>query len=134
MASNFTNEPINMNVLATETFTMGQLCRIGAGNTMSASAPASVAFFVTVDESSRDAAGTLEVLGATVSVVPMSGVVFVQSSDSSYTVGQLLYAGAAGQATATAGSNKLIGVSMGLHTGLTVGDLIAVNVSQAVVA
>tara|TARA_R110001599_G_scaffold63514_1_gene176898 strand:+ start:2703 stop:3107 length:405 start_codon:yes stop_codon:yes gene_type:complete len=134
MASNFTNEPINMNVLATETFSMGMLCRIGAGNTMSATAAATVAFFVTVDESSRDAAGVLEVTGATVSVVPMSGVVFVQAADAAYTVGQLVYAGALGRATTTAGSNKLIGVSMGLHTGLTAGDLIAVNVSQAVVA
>jgi hypothetical protein len=134
MASNFTNEPINMNVLATETFTMGMLCQIGAGNTVSATAPTTVAFFVTVDESSRDAAGALELAGATVSVVPMSGVVFIQAADSAYTLGQLVYAGAAGQATTTAGANKLVGVSMGLHTGLTAGDLIAVNVSQAVVA
>ena len=134
MASNFTNEPINMNVLATETFTMGMLCQIGAGNTMSATAPASVAFFVTVDESSRDAAGALELAGATVSVVPMSGVVFVQAADAAYAIGELVYATAAGRATATVGSNKLIGVSMGLHTGLTAGDLIAVNVSQAATA
>jgi hypothetical protein len=134
MASNFTNEPISMNVLATETLSMGQLCRIGAGNTMSASAPASVAFFVTVDESSRDAAGTLEVLGATVSVVPMSGVVFIQCADSALDIGELVYATAAGQCTATAASNKLVGVSIGLHTGLTAGDLVAINVTQAAVA
>ena len=134
MASNFTNEPINMNVLATETFTMGMLCQIGAGNTMSATAPATVAFFVTVDESSRDAAGALELAGATVSVVPMSGVVFIQAADAAYTVGQLVYASTGGQATTTVGANKLVGVSMALHSGLTAGDLIAVNVSQAVVA
>tara|TARA_R110001632_G_scaffold81315_1_gene181147 strand:- start:107 stop:511 length:405 start_codon:yes stop_codon:yes gene_type:complete len=134
MASNFTNEPISMNVLATETFSMGMLCRIGAGNTMSAAIAASVPFFVTVDESSRGADGALELTGATVSVVPLNGVVFIQTADANLDIGELVYATAAGQITATVGSNKLVGVNMNLHTGLAAGSLVAVNVSQALVA
>tara|TARA_R110000787_G_scaffold16528_1_gene49965 strand:+ start:56 stop:460 length:405 start_codon:yes stop_codon:yes gene_type:complete len=134
MASNFTNEPISMNVLATETFSMGMLCRIGAGNTMSATVATALAMFVTIDESSRDAAGALELTGATVSVVPLTGVVFVQSADTNLAVGELVYATTAGQITATAGSNKLVGVNMNLHTGIAAGSLVAINTSQALTA
>ena len=134
MASNFTNEPISMNVLATETFSMGMLCRIGAGNTMSATIAGSLAMFVAIDESSRDAAGALELTGATVSVVPLTGVVFVQSADTNLAIGELVYATAAGQITATAGSNKLVGVNMNLHAGIAAGSLVAINTSQALTA
>ncbi len=133
MASGFTNEPINMNVVAGTTFGMGHICFVAA-NEVQKTAITQVATFVTIDESSRDAAGTLEVTGATVSVSPLAGVLFVQSADPAWTIGQLAYVGANGQATTTVGSNKLLGVCMGLHTGLTAGDLIAINCSQAATA
>ena len=103
---------------------------------------------VSAGESSRDADHAFETTGATVSYFPLGGVLMVQSAASAtYTTGCTVYVGADGLATATAGSNKKLGlyVGEGQTTGsallatandssLTEGELIAVMTAGAAIA
>ena len=73
-----------------------------------------IAIGVSMGESSRDADHDFETTGATVSYFPLGGVLMVQSAASAtYTTGCLVYVGASGLATATAGSNKVLGIYVG---------------------
>ena len=106
-------------------------------NTLDLTAANEIAIGVSMCESSRDADGTLETSGATVSFVPMNGVIMVASAASqTYTTGLLVYAQAAGVAGTTSSSRKLIGVYVGTGevTSSSAGDLIPVNVTQAATA
>jgi len=92
---------------------------------------------VSAGESSRDADGTLETSGATVSMFPLGGVLQVRSQASqTYTTGLLVYAQASGLAGTTSSSRKLLGVYVGdgETTSSSAGDLILVNTSGAATA
>ena len=78
----------------------------GAG-TVDLTAATDACFFVAVDESSRDADGTLVAAGATVTAAPVGGMMYVLATASeAWVAGQVLYV-AAGIATKTSGSNKI---------------------------
>lgn len=103
---------------------------------------------VSAGESSRDADHDFETTGATVGFYPLGGVLMVQSAASAtYTTGCLVYVGADGLATATAGSNKVLGIYVGEgqttgsallatanSTSLTEGELIPVMTAGAATA
>lgn len=95
-----------------------------------------VCMLIAVDESSRDADQTLVAAGATVAAMPIGGVCMVAANGGeTWTPGDLIYAGADGQATSTAGSNKKIGIYVAEQTGniTTVeGELYPVNTNSAV--
>ena len=95
-----------------------------------------VCMLIALDESSRDADQTLVAAGATVAAIPIGGVCMVAANGGeTWTPGDLIYAGADGQATSTAGSNKKIGIYVAEQTGniTTVeGDLYPVNTNSAV--
>lgn len=95
-----------------------------------------VCMLVALDESSRDADGTLVAASATVAAIPIGGVLMVAANGAeTWTPGDLIYAGADGQATSTAGSNKKIGIYVAEQTGniTTVeGELYPVNTNSAV--
>ena len=92
---------------------------------------------VSAGESSRDADGTQETSGATVSMFPLGGVLQVRSQASkTYTTGLLVYAQADGLAGTTSSSRKLLGVYVGdgETTSSSAGDLVLVNTSGAATA
>ena len=74
-----------------------------------------IAIGVSAGASSRDADGALDTAaGATVAVYPLGGVLMVQSkAGDSYNPGTLVYVDAAGLATTTSSSRKLLGVYVG---------------------
>ena len=120
----------------------------GTTNTLETTDATNICVGVSAGESSRDADHDFETTGATVSYFPVGGVLMVQSAASAtYTSGCLVYVGADGLATATAGSNKVLGIYVGegqttgsalLATAnsasLTEGELIAVNTAGAATA
>jgi hypothetical protein len=86
----------------------------GTNNTVETTDATNICIGVTAGESSRDADHDFETSGATVSYFPLGGVLMVQSAASAtYTTGCLVYVGASGLATATAGSNKVLGIYVG---------------------
>lgn len=107
----------------------------GTANQVQLGAATDVPLGVSVGESSRDADGTLETAGATVSYFPMGGVHMVAALAETYTTGKLVYLKGAGRVGGTAGSDKLVGVYVGTgETVATAGDLIPVNTSQCATA
>lgn len=120
----------------------------GTTNKIETSDATDICIGVSAGESERDADHDFVTSSATVSYFPLGGVLNVQSATSAtYTVGCLVYVGANGLATATAGSNKVLGVYVGtgqatsgdlLATAnsatLTEGELIAVNTAGAATA
>lgn len=120
----------------------------GTTNTLETTDATNICVGVSAGESSRDADHDFETTGATVSYFPVGGVLMVQSAASAtYTSGCLVYVGADGLATATAGSNKVLGIYVGegqttgsalLATAnsasLTEGELIPVNTAGAATA
>ena len=120
----------------------------GTTNKLETSDATDICVGVSAGESSRDADHDFETTGATVSFFPVGGVLMVQSAVSqTYTTGCLVYVGANGLATATAGSNKVLGIYVGegeatdgnlLATAndatLTEGNLIPVNTAGAATA
>jgi len=87
-----------------------------------------VAHYVAMDESSRDAAGTLVAAAATVTGEPIGGVIHVLATAAeAWTAGDTLFVGALGLATSTAGSNKLLGVYLGAALTTAADTLYAVN-------
>lgn len=120
----------------------------GTTNTLETTDATNICIGVSAGESSRDADHVFETTGATVSYFPVGGVLMVQSAASAtYTSGCLVYVGADGLATATAGSNKVLGIYVGegqttgsalLATAnsasLTEGELIPVNTAGAATA
>lgn len=85
-------------------------------NTVDLVANGEVCIGVTTGDSSRDSALVLQTAaGATVSYYPLGGVQMVQSTNGlTYTLGQVVYAGANGLATNSSGSSvKKLGVYVG---------------------
>ena len=84
-------------------------------NTLDLVATTEVPIGVSIGDSSRNAEGTLDpAAGATVGWIPLAGVLMVQSiAGQTYTTGCLVYGAALGLCTATAGSEKCIGVYVG---------------------
>lgn len=120
----------------------------GITNTLETTDATDICVGVSAGESSRDADHDFETTGATVSYFPLGGVLMVQSAVSqTYTTGKLVYVGADGLATTTAGSNKLLGIYVGEgkttgssllatanSTSLTEGELIPVMTAGAATA
>jgi hypothetical protein len=99
-------------------------------NTLDLCADGEVAIGVSAADSSRDADGTLETSGATISYYPLGSVLMVQSEASqTYTTGLLVYAGASGQVIdSNDHTSKVVGVYVGEGAAsTTAGDLIPVN-------
>ena len=100
----------------------GTLTLTGAGETC---------FFVALDESSRGDENVLDAAGATITACPVGGMMYCRINASEVLVaGQLLYVGANGEATKTAGSNKVLGHYMGSALTSVAGVLYAVNTKQ----
>jgi hypothetical protein len=102
----------------------------GAG-TVDWTAATDACFFVALDESSRDADQALIAAGATVTACPVGGMMYVRINAGEVLVaGQVLYVGANGEATKTAGSNIILGHYLGSALTSVAGDLYAVNTKQ----
>ena len=97
-----------------------------------------VAIGVSAGDSSRDADGTFETSGATVSYYPMGGVLMIQSEASvTYALGDVVYAGDLGMCDKTSSSQKAIGIYVGDGEAIDsdgAGTLVAINTNSAVVA
>ena len=106
----------------------------GTDNKLDLTAAGEVALGVSMDESERDASGLVS--GGTVGYTPLGGVLMVASGTGiTWTTGLTVYAGAGGLATATAGSNKKIGLYIGEGTATSAnGDLIPVMTGASVIA
>ena len=99
-------------------------------NTLDLCADGEVAIGVSAADSSRDADGTLETSGATVSYYPLGPVLMIQTEASqTYTTGLLVYAGADGQVIdSNDHTSKVVGVYVGTgEASVAAGTLIAVN-------
>lgn len=91
----------------------------GAG-TVDLTAATDTCFFVAMDESSRDADQALVTSGATVTACPVGGMMYVRiNAGEALVAGQLMYVGANGEATKTAGSNKVLGHYLDQHLPLS---------------
>jgi len=84
-------------------------------NTLDLSDVTEIGLGISAGDSSRTAAKVLQTAaGATVSYYPLGGMLMVQSEAAvTYTTGLTVYVGASGLATATAGSNKKLGLYVG---------------------
>ena len=83
-------------------------------NKVDLAAATEVALGISAGESERAAGGSMDITAAKVSFYPLGGVLMVQSkAGDSYTTGCTVYVGADGLATATAGSNKKLGLYVG---------------------
>ena len=103
-------------------------------NKLDLTAAGEVALGVSADESERASTGLVS--GGLVGFRPLGGVLMVASGTGiTWTTGAPVYAGAGGLATATAGSNKKIGLYIGEGTATTAdGDLIPVMTGASVIA
>ena len=69
-----------------------------------------------LDESSRDGDNALVASGATVTACPVGGMMYVRiNAGEALVCGQLLYVGANGEATKTAGSTKSSDITWEMH-------------------
>lgn len=100
-------------------------------NKVDLTAATEIAIGVSAGESSRDADGTLETSGATVSFFPLGGVQMIASDAVTWTVGQLAYVNANGRCTNVAGSNKKLGIYVGTGETATAGGLVPINTQSA---
>jgi hypothetical protein len=134
------NDPVNIDSLDTDTYDgAGYLVKYSASGLLKTASVTDTPIGVTIDESSRDAAGDLEaVADATVSILPLSGIIYVRSeaiASGSVKQGMSIYV------SQTAGTNghvdddssnsaTLVGYYMG-EGGITIsaGDLIPVAVA-----
>ena len=129
-------DPVSMDVKASTTVSgVGfLLTNDSTNNTVDLTADGEVCIGVSAGESSRDADGTLETTGATVSMFPLGGVMMVASKASqTYTTGLLVYVGASGLAIdSNDASSKVLGVYVGSGetTSSSDGDLIRVNTAS----
>lgn len=129
------NTPRNATLKAGSTVTgIGYLLAVDGTNTLDNSAVTEVCIGVSADESERDASGL--VVGGLVSYYPLGGVLMCASATGiTWTTGATVYVGAGGLATATAGSNKKLGLYVGEGTTTTAdGDLIPVMTAGADIA
>ena len=74
------NDPVNIDSLVTDTYDgAGYLVKYSASGLLKTASVTDTPIGVTIDESSRDAAGSLEaVADATVSILPLSGIIYVK--------------------------------------------------------
>jgi len=84
-------------------------------NTLDLTATTEIGLGISAGDSSRTALKVLQTAaGATVSYYPLGGMLMVQSEAAvTYTTGLTVYVGGSGLATATAGSNKKLGLYVG---------------------
>ena len=102
----------------------------GAG-TVDLTAATNACFFVALDESSRGEENTLLTAGATVTACPVGGMLYCRiNSGETLVAGVVLYVGANGEATITAGSNKILGHYLGSAETSVAAKLYAVNTKQ----
>lgn len=143
-------DPMNATLKDSETcLGLGRLLvNDGTNNKLETTDATDICIGISAGESSRDANGDFETTGATVAFFPLGGVQYVQSAASAtYTTGCLVYVGASGLATATAGSNKVLGIYVGEGqatsgtlltpangSSASEGELIPVNTSGAATA
>ena len=126
--------PINCPDIQNTFTSMGLLVKYNAGGIQITTAKADAPFGVTVDESSRDAAGALEAAGTgTVSVVPLAGVQMIKiASAGALKQGESLYVHDSGgtldgHVTTTNSSSKFVGYYVGEDNITSVaGDLVPV--------
>ena len=91
-----------------------------------------VCHLIAVDESSRDADGTLVAASATVTAVPVGGVAFVlMTNGQSMTAGDEIFVGADGLGTITSGSSKKLGINLGPAVTTATGTVYPVNTNGA---
>lgn len=88
-------------------------------------------FFIALDESSRGADQALVAAGATITALPVGGMMYVLAANAeAWVAGQLLYV-SAGVATKTqASSEKILGHYLGSAVTTATGTLYAVNTKQ----
>tara|TARA_R100000278_G_scaffold123054_1_gene111075 strand:+ start:3025 stop:3441 length:417 start_codon:yes stop_codon:yes gene_type:complete len=109
----------------------------GTTNTVETTDATDICIGVSAGDSTRDVDGNLQTsAGALVSYYPLGGVLMVQSAGSqTYTTGVTVYVGASGQATATAGSNKKLGLYVGEGAAsVAAGTMIPVMTAGAAIA
>lgn len=110
----------------------------GTANTVETTDATDICIGVSAGDSTRDVDGNLQTsAGALVSYYPLGGVLMVQCEASqTFTTGATVYVGGSGLATATAGSNKKLGLYLGegVTTGSSAGDLVPVNTQGAAIA
>ena len=132
--------PVNSGSLGTTFSSAGLLVKRNGANIEITTAKGDVAFAVTVDESSRDAAGNLEsAADATVSVVGLDGIQYIKcKGGGALTLGESLYvhepssAAENGWVHTTSASAKFVGYYMGESITPAEGDLIPVLCRNAV--
>jgi len=127
--------PRNGTLKAGSTVTgVGYLLAQDGTNTLDLSAVTEVCVGVSVDESERDASGLVS--GGTVGFYALGGVLMCASEiATTWALGDTVYVGAGGLCTATAGSNKKLGLYVGEGTTTTAaGDLIPVATQGADIA
>ena len=124
-------DPVNCADIQNTFASMGLLVKYNAAGIMITTAKADVPIGVTIDESSRDAAGALEAAGTgTVSIVPLTGVQMIKCvGGGAMKTGESLYVddNNDGYVHTTASGAKFVGYYMG-EDGITpaAGDLIPV--------
>ena len=124
-------DPVNCKDIQNTFASMGLLVKYNAAGIMITTAKADVPIGVTIDESSRDAAGALEAAGTgTVSIVPLTGVQMIKCvGGGAMKTGESLYVddNNDGYVHTTASGAKFVGYYMG-EDGITpaAGDLIPV--------
>jgi len=132
-------EAVNMDLKTSTTVAGAGMCLVNdsTNNTVDLSADGEICIGISADESSRDAAGTLEASSATVSMYPRGGVLLVQAEASqTFTTGLLVYVGDGGQVIdSNDHSSKILGIYVGSGAAsTTAGDLIPVMTAGAATA
>ena len=124
-------DPVNCKDIQNTFASSGLLVKYNAAGIMITTAKADVPIGVTIDESSRDAAGALEAAGTgTVSIVPLTGVQYIKCvGGGAMKTGESLYVDDSndGYVHTTASGAKFVGYYMG-EDGITpaAGDLVPV--------
>jgi hypothetical protein len=126
--------PVNSSSLRSVFPQNGLLVKRNGANIEATSAAADIPVGVTIDESSRDAAGNLDIAAnASVSILPLAGVQYIRVFTAGLlTIGESLYvhtAGATGEEgmiSTTSTGAKFVGYYMGESYTAVSGDLIPV--------
>tara|TARA_R110000765_G_scaffold74015_3_gene145055 strand:- start:78 stop:485 length:408 start_codon:yes stop_codon:yes gene_type:complete len=102
----------------------------GAG-TVDLTAVDDAAFFVALDESSRDADNDLLATGATITACPIGGMMYVLAAAAeTWVAGQLLYVSAGVASKTQSSAEKVLGHYLGSAATTAAGILYAVNTKQ----
>ena len=134
------NDPINVDSLQTDTYDgAGYLVKYDAAGLLKTAAVTDTPIGVTIDESSRDADGSLvAVATATVSILPLSGIIHVKCMGivaGSVNVGMPMYVSQTADTNGyvdndSTNSAVLVGYYMGKDgVAITAGDLVPVAVA-----